>query len=186
MTTHDPKREVEKLRELLASHDKPIALLIGAGASCAVKDPDGNPLIPAIAKLGDLCEEGVRALGEDYGTAWDNIVNELSATGADCNVEEILSHIRRKIAAIGPGDTLVGLDATGLANIETSVQRTIAKAAGPEESTIPAVLPHHELARWVKRTDRAAAVEIFTTNYDTLLERGLEGERVATFDVNIQ
>lgn len=182
MTTHDPRREVEKFRELLASHDKPIALLIGAGASCAVNGPDGNPLIPAIARLGELCEEGVRALGDKLGAAWDHIVKELTAARSECNIEEILSHVRRKITAIGPRDTLAGLDAAGLAKLESSIQQTIAKAASPENSTIPPVLPHHRLARWIKRTDRAAAVEIFTTNYDTLLERGLEGERVATFD----
>jgi hypothetical protein len=182
MATHDPRREVEKFRELLASHDKPIALLIGAGASCAVKDPKGDPLIPAIGKLGELCEEAVRALGDDFGAAWDKIVGEVQATRSDCNIEEILSHVRRKIAAIGSGDTLAGLDESQLRELESTIQGTIAKAASPEGSAVPSALPHHGLARWIKRTDRSAAVELFTTNYDTLLERALEDERIATFD----
>lgn len=182
MTTHDPRREIEKLRSHLASHDKPIALLIGAGASCAVKDPSNLPLIPAIGALGDQCEIAVRALGGDYGTAWDLIQAEVTATRPTCNIEEILSNVRRKIDALGPSDTLAGLGRSGLKELGACIQSTIAKVAWPDEARVPELLPHHSLARWIRRTDRATAVEIFTTNYDTLIERGLEHERVATFD----
>lgn len=182
MRTHDPRREVEKLRAHLASHDKPIAFLVGAGASCAVRDDADEPLIPAIAALGERCEAAVRALGADYGDAWDRIVEDVKASRPSCNIEEILSNVRRKIAALGPGDELAGLDADGLRSVEKSIQGTIARAARPDEARIAIGLPHHALARWIRRTDRATAVEIFTTNYDTLLERGLEDERVAAFD----
>ncbi len=181
MATHDPRREVEKLREHFASHDKPIAFLIGAGASCAVKNRAGEALIPAIARLDELCQAAVEALGEEYCKAWDRIVADISAT-RNCNIEEILSDVRRKIAAVGVGDTLVGLDADALGKVEATIQATIAETAVPAEADMPQALPHHALARWIRRTDRTTPVEIFTTNYDTLIERGLEDERVAAFD----
>lgn len=183
MAMHDPQREVEKLRAHLASHDKPIAFLIGAGASAAVRDiGEGKSLIPSIAALGAQCEAAVRDLGDEYSTAWDKVVDDVKATRPWCNIEEILSNVRRKIDAVGLGDSLAGLDATGLKRLESCIQKTIAGAARPSEDRIPSALPHHMLARWIRRTDRATPVEIFTTNYDTLLERGLEDERVSVFD----
>lgn len=182
MAAHDPRREVEKIRALLASHDKPIALLLGAGASCAVRDPSGAPLIPAIAQLGDLCEEAVRALGTQYGSAWDTIVDEVRSKYSGSNIELILTAVRLKLAAAGPLDQLAGLDASELTKFEAAIREVIAQAARPDESRIPQALPHHALARWIRRTDRLTPLEIFTTNYDTLVERGLEDERVATFD----
>jgi hypothetical protein len=180
--THDPRREVEKLRAHLASHDKPIAFLIGAGGSAAVRDSNGAPLIPPIVALGEQCEQAVRDLGDPFGEAWDRIVVDVKASRPSCNIEEILSNVRRKIAAVGPGDSLAGLDWNGLRTVESCIQKTIATAANPDGSRMPASLPHHALARWIRRTDRATAVELFTTNYDTLIERGLEDERVASFD----
>jgi hypothetical protein len=181
MTTHDPRREIEKLREHFASHDKPIAFLVGAGASCSVKDAAGDPLIPAIAKLGEICQASVEALGDEYRNAWGRIVSDISAT-RPCNIEDILSDVRRKIAALGVGDTLAGLDLDALSRVQATIQAAIAEVAVPAEADIPRALPHHAVARWIRRTDRTTPVEIFTTNYDTLIERGLEDERVATFD----
>jgi SIR2-like domain len=181
MTTHNPRREVEKLLELLASHDKPIAFLIGAGASCSVKNAAGAPLIPAIAKLGELCQSAVQALGDEYENAWSLMVADISAS-RECNIEEILSDVRRKIAALSSDEKLLGLDVGGLEKIEATIQSTIATISVPKETDTPQSLPHHALARWIRRTDRATPVEIFTTNYDTLIERGLEDERVAAFD----
>jgi hypothetical protein len=80
--THDPRREVEKLREHLASHDKPIAFLIGAGGSCAVRDSDGEPVVPAVAALGKLCEEAVAALGDDEGRIYQAAGSQIEAEEA--------------------------------------------------------------------------------------------------------
>lgn len=182
MRTHDPWREIEKLRNHLASHDKPIALLLGAGASCAVQDPTGKPLIPAVAALGDKCEAEVRALGADFGTAWDLISDEVKGDRPTGNIEEILSSVRRKIESVGSSDTLVGLKRPALEMLAATIQRTIARVTNPDPARVPEALPHHALARWIRRTDRGTPVEIFTTNYDTLIEHGLDDERVASFD----
>lgn len=147
-----------------------------------MRDNNGKPLIPAIAALGDLCETEVRALGAEYAAAWESISTEVLAKNQSCNIELMLTAVRNKIAAAGPNDMLAGLDINGLSRIESTVRTTIAKAARPAEDRLPPSLPHHALARWIQRTDRLTPVEIFTTNYDTLIERGLEDERVATFD----
>lgn len=83
---------------------------------------------------------------------------------------------------MGDADTIAGGTKRQLTEIEVAVRGGIAGAALPDEARIPDKLPQHALARWVRRADRRFPVEIFTTNYDTLLERALEDERVPVFD----
>lgn len=179
---HDPYGEVGKLRERLAAHDLPVAMLIGAGASCSVRDAVG-PLVPAIVELGQRCRQAVGDLGTALGDGYELLLAQLAAEGpAPPNVEGLLSSVRRKLAAMGPDDRLAGLDRSQLEDVERTVCATIAEAALPGEDRIPAALPHHALARWAGRVVRARPLELFTTNYDTLLERALEDELVPYFD----
>ena len=178
---HDPRQQVEQLRDHLAARDQPIAFLLGAGTSCAVRDHRREPLVPAVAELGELCSQAVGALGSEFESAYATFVHE-AKKGPQPNIEGVLNVVRRKVAAVGADDKLSGLDLQQLEEIERTIQKSIAKAASPGEDRIPQALPHHGLARWIKGTDRDCAVEIFTTNYDTLIERGLEEERVPAFD----
>jgi len=180
---HDPRREVEKLRDHLASHDKPIAFLIGAGASCAVKVA-GSPLIPSTAELTALCAAAAAAESPAHAAIFVAASEEIEASrpGRPADIEEILSSVRRKIAAMTESDELAGADREHFTALERCIRQTIASAAMPDEARIPNRLPHHALAQWIGRIPRSHAVELFTTNYDTLLERGLEDERVPLFD----
>lgn len=42
--------------------------------------------------------------------------------------------------------------------------------------------PYHRLSNWIRSIDRKTAIEIFTTNYDLLVEQGLESAEVPYFD----
>lgn len=191
---HDPRREVEKIRDHLGSRDGRLAFLIGAGASAAVIEKGGNaPLIPVVETLTERCKEAATALGAKQGEAYEVILAESAAKLAElakteevaarkANVEDLLSSLRTKIGAIGDGDRIAGLGPAELHALEDVITSTIAKAAHPDEDRIPSELPHHALARWIARAGRECAVELFTTNYDTLLERALEDERVQLFD----
>jgi hypothetical protein len=197
---HDPRREVEKIRDHLGSHEGLLAFLIGAGSSAAVKDAAGEPLIPTVAALNEHSRQAVANLDDDeadddatpHAEAYDAIVTECEAALADAaepgtqvrsvNVEDILSSVRTKLSAIGPTDYIAGLDRSGLEAVEERIRTTIASAAFPSEGKIPRALPHHQFARWIRRLGRSSAIEIFTTNYDTLFERALEDERVPIFD----
>jgi SIR2-like domain len=180
---HDPRKEIEKLRESLGSHDKPLAFLIGAGASCAAKGLDGDPLIPALEELACRCKEAVTSLGDEHGAAYELIGDELKAkNGRPATVEDVLSSVREKIAAMTDADKLSGVGRTQLVAIEAELRTTIATAANPEKDRFPDELPHRAFGRWLTRIERKVAVEVFTTNYDTLLERGFEEERAPIFD----
>lgn len=186
MIYHDPRREVEKLRDHLASNERPVAFLVGAGASCAVRDPEGKALIPAVAALGEVCGQAVAALGTEYIEIYQAVTEQIETTpgglSEGANIEEILSAVRLAIAAMGDADTIAGGTRSQLTEIEVAVRAAIASAALPKEARIPDELPQHALARWIRQTERRFPVEIFTTNYDTLLERALEDERVPVFD----
>lgn len=103
----DPSVETQKLRDHLASHDKPIAFLLGAGTSAAVQATDGEALIPAVAELTKRCEGAICAIDTDMATAWKRINDSLQTDRR--NIEEILSAVRRMESAITGEDRLVGL-----------------------------------------------------------------------------
>lgn len=178
--TFDPATETQKLRDHLASHDKPIAFLFGAGTSAAVEGTDGDPLVPAIAELTRRCSAAAEGLGDPYKEAWAAIVDSLPHDRR--TIEDILSAVRQMRAAILPGNELAGLEAAGLEKLEAELQRAISREARPTATRFPDKLPQRELARWIGRIDRSSPVEIFTTNYDTLFERALEDEWVPIFD----
>ncbi len=188
MASHDARKTIADLRDHLARHDKPIAFLFGAGTSCCVKavvaegGGPGKPLIPAVAGLTELCAAEVLKLGKDYAEAWTNVQSQCGRDGKPGNIEDILSRLRMMLAAIGEHDKLLGLDRTGIGKFEETVRRTIAQIATPALKEIPEETPHRSMARWLAKTSRLQPVEVFTLNYDVLIEMAFEAERIPLFD----
>jgi SIR2-like domain len=177
---YDPATEVQKLRDHLGSHEKPIVLLFGAGTSSAVEATDGKPLVPAVAALTELCKEAVANMGDPYPGAWDLI--EAGIVDDRRNIEEILSSVRRMIEAILDGDKIAGLDRDQLCMVEERIKQTIAEHVIPAPDRVPDELPQDALGRWIYNVVRQTPVEIFTLNYDSLVERALESAWVPVFD----
>jgi len=191
MRTHDPRQIAEDLRNHLATHDRRLLFLFGAGTSCAVNvaaEPDAGvrkpfvPLIPGIAGLTEVCAGAVAELGADEAKAWELLARGSGVAGGAKNVEAILSSVRMKIDAIGVDETLVGLDRDALMSVEARICRSIARVVNPPEDAIPSRVPHDAFASWVRRAVRTVPLEIFTTNYDVLIERALEASRLPVFD----
>ncbi len=190
---HDLREVVEGLRDHLARHDKPLSFLFGAGTSSAVNVAPppkpgaprlNKPLIPAVAALTVLCKQAVNALGPDFVSAWKKAEVELAASlpSGPANIELLLSLVRRKAEAAGPHDMLLGLTPDGLKTMEQVIRGTIAQTVNPSEATIPKRTPHDDFAAWIQRTTRTQAIEVFTTNYDVLLERALENAHLPVTD----
>jgi hypothetical protein len=183
--SHDPKQTLDELRDHLALQDRPLAFLFGAGTSCAVNiaptaAPGAprafEPLVPDMGKLTGLAKAEVVAKGAAFSEAWQKIEAEFPFSP---NIEHILSCVEAKIEAVG-NDTLVGLSKAQLQETETVIRQTIAGKVNP--TAIPNNLPHGRFARWVRNCARNVAVELFTTNYDVLLERSLEKALIPVFD----
>lgn len=183
---HDAQKTLSDLRDHLARHDKPIAFFFGAGTSCAVRVPaEGGktrPLIPAVAGLTAIAKDDAGKLGEKYAKAWDSIEGQCKENGHDPNAENILSRLRMMISAVGNDDTLLGLKKDEIEKLEESVRKTIARVVTPDLTSIPSDFPHRKFARWLVKTSRQKPIEIFTVNYDVLVEHGLEAERIPMFD----
>jgi hypothetical protein len=200
MATHDPRRILESLRDHLTQPETNVAFLLGAGTSCSVQvevvpeegkeksdPPQTRSLIPNVAELTAVCEKEIRKLDPDceakrFGPAFEAIEREARPTNRATNIEDILSCVRRKLQAVGEGDTLSGLSKVDLGDLEKVIRGTIASQVNPVRSSFPSILPHEEFVRWIARMPRAQPVEIFTTNYDVLIETALEAERVPAFD----
>lgn len=176
--TFDPVTEIQKLRDHLSSHDKPVAMLFGAGTSCAVKATDDKPLIPAVTALTESCEQSAISMGPPFSDAWALIRDSLPEDRRD--IEEILSSVRQKLDAILDADKLAGLDRAELEQLEQNIKKTIAQEVRPAAARIPDSLPHEALGRWLRNMHRDTPVEIYSLNYDTLVERGLEASQERT------
>lgn len=121
-------------------------------------------------------------MGAPQAAAWDALVIQCQQDARPANVENVLSKVRMKIDAIGEGETLLGLDREQLCGIESTICAAIARTVSPAEDKIPRSTPHDAFAAWVKRVNRSAPLEIFTTTYDVLFERAFEAARVPVFD----
>ena len=185
---HDVYRLLADLRDHLARHDKRIAFLFGAGTSCAVRIPspgDGDnakPLIPDVAALTELCKNTIKQEGARYAEAWDSIWSACKETNQSPNVEDVLSRLRMMVEAIGASETLAGLSKDELARLDKLLRREIARVANPSLDGIIEDLPHRKFARWLIKVSRQHSIEVFTVNYDILIESALERERVPIFD----
>jgi len=179
--THDVLRHLKFLRQTLSQDKKPIAFLISAGCPLSVMETGSPPLIPDMKGLANhvASELASKTIISDL---YDKLIQELkSATRNEHNLEDILSFIRSlKDVAQGDG-TVRGFKENELADLETEICECIVsklKVKLPDEKT-----PYHKLAKWISSINRDdKAIEIFTTNYDLLMEQALEDMTIPYFD----
>ena len=169
------------LRQILSQGRKRIGILIGAGAPTAIRvdeynrivEDDGHPLIPDVAGLTDAV---VSALTEDDRNIIETLKSELDEP---VNIETILTKIRRLSQAIG-NSVVHGLNGD---QYEELGRKVCAKIGEEVDSHLPeAPNPYSELVSWISGTQREHSIEVFTPNYDLLLEEAFERARVAYFD----
>lgn len=179
---HCPYRRTTDLLQRLAPGKMRIGFFIGAGCPLSVQIAAGNttePLIPEISGLTELVKTHLESNGELRAAAqaaWDRVTERgISAP----TVEDVLSHIRTLKSLCGKGD-IDGFSKDLLGKLDHAICekiRDIVSKTLPNSDT-----PYHVLASWIQAIPRDKPVEIFTTNYDLLLEQALEEQRVPYFD----
>ncbi len=98
---------------------------------------------------------------------------------AQPTIEDILSHIRALQDVVRDGN-IDGLDKAALAALDAEICNITTEVVGvdlPEWNT-----PYHQLATWIRGIQRAHAIEVFTPNYDLLVEQALEANKIPYFD----
>jgi len=162
MSVHDPLRFATGLSAKLASRSRHVCAFLGAGVARACGLPDvANLQIRVLAGLN----------GEDRA----NFARELERG----NLEQALTRLRRIAALLTGEQTLDGLTAKRAKDLDAAVCKAIVK----ELDTAGADLaPVDWFAAWAARADYRFPLELFTVNYDLLLETALERQRVPYFD----
>ncbi|MDD2754425.1 MAG: SIR2 family protein [Methanothrix sp.] len=181
-TGHCPYRRATDLLQRLAPGKMHIGFFLGAGCPLSIQVSDGKdtkPLIPEIAGLTKQVKKTLdsnKEIKDVAQKAWERVTGRGIV---DPTVEDVLSHIRTLKSLCGNSGIddfseilLVKLDQAICEQVRDIVSKSL-----PSSDT-----PYHVLARWIQAIARDKPVEIFTTNYDLLLEQALEEQRVPYFD----
>ncbi len=176
-TKHDPIRHLKYFRQSLSQDNESIGFFISAGCPLSVKvaKEEDWPLIPDVRNLTIHINEQLKNNGK-----YQILLEELAKSEKDTeNIEDILSFLR-SLHLVSKGNDVRGLSETDLLELENSICAEIVKKLDvqlPDDET-----PYHRLCSWIRSIDRRVAVEIFTTNYDLLIEQALEDFEVPYFD----
>ena len=171
------------LRQILSQGRKRIGILIGAGAPTAIRVDEQNqvvdcgaPLIPDVAGLTAAVVDG---LNETDRKVVEILKAEIDAAGSLVNVETILTQIRRLAQAIGTSP-VHGLNGTSYDELGRRICNEIGKNVSAE---LPiGTNPYADVISWIAGTQREHSVEVFTPNYDLLVEEAFERARVPYYD----
>ncbi|MGY1889301.1 SIR2 family protein [Pseudomonas jessenii] len=173
---HDPVRHLKYLRQSLSQDNESIGFFISAGCPLSVSmSEDDWPLIPDVANLTKFIND--QLIGD---LQYQILLGELiKAERNSENIEDILSFLR-SLVVVSKGGDVRGLSEASLLELEKKICKIIVKKIDvllPNQDT-----PYHQLAKWIRSIDRKTPVEIFTTNYDLLMEQSLEDLEIEYFD----
>ena len=178
MMKHEQIKHLRSLRLLLSQDKAPLGFLLAAGCPLSVK-VSGKPLLPDMAGLTKIID-GAHRTDVDT-TPYKRLMAELTKAGRNTsNLEDVLTFIRTMKEVSTGGGTVRGFTEIELNNLEIEICNKIADAVTkdlPEGDN-----SYRRLARWMSSIDRTIPVELFTTNYDLLLEQALEEQSVPFFD----
>jgi hypothetical protein len=181
--THDPSEYIRGLQQLLVSDKKKIAFLFGAGTSLAKKN-DSSIIVPTIDQMTKDIESYL-SKNKKYAAAIKEIRSEIEDRNENHNIETLLSNIEQKIQIIGEG-TLNELKKGDFGDLLKEIKNQIREIVSVHKQIINEDklkdLIHVDFAEWISRANRKYPIEIFTTNYDYLLELGLEEKNIPFYD----
>lgn len=179
-STHCPYQQASLLQRAMSPDKMRVAFFIGAGCPMSIQIPNGTATKPLIPDVEGLTEQVVTILhGKegDLNTNFKSILKRLTDGGnAKPNIEDILTHIR-KLYDVGG---ITGLSKDALVALDKEICKNttdIVKIQLPTDDT-----PYHYLAAWSGGVRRTHPIELFTPNYDLLIEQAFEKHRVPFFD----
>lgn len=162
MITHDPALFAGGLSAKLATRSRHVCGFLGAGASKACGLPDVATLQASISSQ----------LADEDRKAFKRLTSKR-------NLEQALSRLRRIQAVVETGDHVDGLSGEQAEKLDGTICRIIIDELTTTEVDLE---PVNNLAAWVARADYVKPLELFTVNYDSLLEQALEAKAIPYFD----
>lgn len=151
---------------------------MGAGTSCALG-------LPNIAKLTTDIEASLHGASK---AAFDIVKNDLEAKAAaagsaSISIEDVLNQVRRIREITSDCGARDFLKVTGNAakQLDLDICKKIYELIDAEEANADLTVPKRFFA-WLSMQNRDFVTEIFTPNYDLIIEKSLESIRVPYFD----
>lgn len=159
-----------------------LSFLFGAGISISY--------VPAIEKITSNIEDIVKASGDaDKIYAWDCLKEEAEDNLRNFNIEYVFSALSNKLIAIGK-EKLLNMNFDNLKEfksylIELFNDEITKNIKADSEGTYDKIIensPHLKFAEWLAHRNSSTGIEIFTPNYDYLLELAFESQKIKYFD----
>jgi hypothetical protein len=169
MESYDVVREIKEISQML-SYSKRIGFFLGAGASAALG-------IPNISQL----TKGIQAdLKDKQAASYLKIQKEL---GENATVEDILNYLRlvRELTKERADRTHQDLSGAEAKALDQKICELIYTVLKEKESTADLSFTK-SLVSWIGLLGNDFTKEIYTTNYDLILERSFEASRTPYFD----
>lgn len=167
-------REVRELKTHL-SYSKNIGFFFGAGTSCALKIPNVEQLTTDIeTELKDESKANFTAIKEDLKTI---------ITDRNANIEDILNHIRRirEITCEVKTKSYQGITGESSKTLDIEICKIIYQIIAAKEA-VADISQTKKFFAWLSMLNRDFSKEIFTTNYDLIIEKSLEASQIPYFD----
>ncbi len=162
MKKHNPVDFATALSAKLASRSRHVCTFLGAGSSHACG-------LPGVKELQEQVVSDLKA--------GDKETFQRQLKGR--NLEEALTRIRRIAALVSDEVEFDGLTNKNARALDNAVCKAIIKALDIENANLE---PMYRFAAWAARADYKLPVELFTVNYDLLLETAFDSLRVPYFD----
>lgn len=170
---HSPSQAVKELKDQLSSEKRKLSFLFGAGSSISVG-------IPGIVELTQKIESSIDG---KFSKQFEALKN---ACGKDCDtIEVILNKLRIIRDLIGESEVVSYHDIEGKTFAQdldvaicSKISELVSKTSGIN------IDPHLHFANWLFKyqSKRIHPIELFTTNYDLLLEEAFEEKKIPYFD----
>lgn len=162
MSDHDPIKFVTDLSAKLATRSRHVCAFLGAGVARACGLPDVAELQERVLK--NLKGEHQKAFGRQLEGR---------------NLEQALSRLRRLASLLSANENFYELTAEDAVTLDGAVCRAIIRELDIEAADLT---PVYQFAAWAARANYRTPLELFTINYDLLLETALDGLKVPYFD----
>lgn len=170
----DVTREIRELKTHL-SYSKNIGFFFGAGTSCALG-------LPNITGLTDDVE---KALKGGAAKTFSAIKKDLEPTivNRKVNIEDILNQLRqiRELTKESKSKSYEGVCGEDAKAVDTDICREIYRIISEKEGKANLSLTNRFFA-WYNLLNRDFSKEVFTTNYDLIIEKSLELSQIPYFD----
>lgn len=166
-------REIKELKNHL-SYSKNIGFFFGAGTSCALG-------IPNVEQLTDSTRT---ALVGDFARTFKLVEADLATTitTRKVNIEDILNQIRRiRELTAETSKKYEGVSGKEAKKLDKEICTTIYEVILGKEKTAKLESTKKFFA-WLSILNRDFSKEVFTTNYDLIIEKSLEASCIPYFD----